>query len=345
MKKVFSFGELLLRMSPSLNGAWIQNAVMAVHIGGAELNVASALAKWNVPVQYFSAVPDNYLSGEILQHLASKNIDVSPVHFSGSRIGGYYLPQGTDLKNAGVIYDRAHSSFSELKPGIIDWDQLLKDANWFHFSAISPALNADAAMVCREALEAASQKGLFISVDLNYRSKLWQYGKHPVNVMPELVQYCHLVMGNIWSANSLLGMPIDEKIHDKKSNQAYLEHAALTAENIMRQFTKCKTVANTFRFDEGNGIKYYAELSHYNKQYISPEFCTPSVADKVGSGDCFMAGLIYGIHNGHEPQDIINFAAAAATGKLQETGDATQQTIDQVKTLINKYANRTILYR
>ena len=334
MKKVFCFGELLLRMSPSLNGSWIRNAFMAVHIGGAELNVANALAKWNVPVKYFSAVPDNYLSREILQHLATNNIDISPVHFSGSRIGGYYLPQGTDLKNAGVIYDRAHSSFSELIPGMIDWDELLKDAGWFHFSAISPALNASAAMVCKEALEAASKKGLFISVDLNYRSKLWQYGKQPVDIMPELVQYCDLVMGNIWSANSLLGTALDEKIHDKKSKAAYLEHASATAENIMLQFTKCKTIANTFRFDEGNGIKYYAALDQQNKQYVSPEFCTASVADRVGSGDCFMAGLIYGLYNGHVPQDIINFAAAAATGKLQETGDATQQTIEQVKALL-----------
>ena len=334
MKKIFSFGELLLRMSPLLNGEWIRNTSMPVYIGGAELNVANALANWNIPVQYFSALPGNYLSKEILDHLSKKNIDISPVHFSGNRIGAYYLPEGADLKNAGVIYDRAHSSFSELKPGTIDWDKLLKDADWFHFSAISPALNEDAAKVCKEAVEAAYKKGLTISVDLNYRSKLWQYGKQPVEIMPELAQYCDVIMGNIWSANSLLAIALDENIHYKKSKAAYLGHATETAQNIMLQFPKCKTVANTFRFDEGNGIKYYASLNQHKEQYVSPEFCTATVADKVGSGDCFMAGLIYGLCNGHAPQNIINFAAAAATGKLLETGDTTQQTIDQVEALI-----------
>ncbi|HRI22987.1 MAG TPA: sugar kinase [Panacibacter sp.] len=334
MKKIFCFGELLLRMSPLLNGEWIRSAVMPVHIGGAELNVASALAKWNIPVQYFSVLPDNYLSKEILGHLSKKNIDVSPVQFSGNRIGSYYLPQGTDLKNTGVIYDRAYSSFSELKPASIDWDQLLGNAEWFHFSAISPALNADAAMVCKEAVAAAFKKGLTISVDLNYRSKLWQYGKQPVEIMPGLVQYCDVIMGNIWSANSLLGIALDKNIHDKKSKAAYLGHASETAENIMLQFPICKTVANTFRFDEGAGIEYYASLNMHNTQYVSPEFCTATVVDKVGSGDCFMAGLIYGLYKGHMPQNIVNFAAAAATGKLQETGDTTQQTIEQVEALI-----------
>lgn len=330
MEKVFCFGELLLRMSPALHGAWIQNTSMAVYIGGAELNVANALAKWGMPVQYCSAAPDNYLSKEIVQDLQQKNIDTTPVIFSGNRIGTYYLPQGTDLKNAGVIYDRAYSSFSELKPGTIDWDDKLKDAGWFHFSAISPALNKDAAIVCREALIAASKRGITISVDLNYRAKLWQYGKNPVEIMPELVQYCDMVMGNIWSANSLLGIQLDATIHDKKSKEAYLRHATVTSDAIMQQFPKCNAVANTFRFDAGDGIQYYASLNEASGQYASKEFNIRKVIDKVGSGDCFMAGLIYGKWHQHACQEIIDFAAAAATGKTQETGDATKQSVADV---------------
>ena len=174
---VMCFGEILLRMSPVLNREWIHNASMPVYIGGAELNVASALAKWNVPVKYCTAMPDNYLSHDTLEELRLKKIDTSAVYLSGTRIGAYYLPQGADLKNAGVIYDRAHSSFAALQPGMINWDEALKDCSWFHFSAISPALNENAALVCKEALKAATLKGLTISVDLNYRSKLWQYGQ------------------------------------------------------------------------------------------------------------------------------------------------------------------------
>lgn len=336
MKKVFCFGEILLRMSPALHGEWIRHASMAVHIGGAELNAANALAKWNVPVQYCSAAPDNYLSKEMMAALEQKNVDTSPMIFCGSRIGAYYLPQGTDLKNAGVIYDRAYSSFSEIKPGTINWDDMLKDAGWFHFSAISPALNEDVAMVCKEALETASKKGLIISVDLNYRSKLWQYGKQPVEIMPELVQHCDLIMGNIWSANSLLGIQLDENIHAKKSKDAYLLHASVTASAIMQQYQKCKAVANTFRFDAGDGIQYYAALNDTTGQYISKEFYLNNVIDKVGSGDCFMAGLIYGKYNKHTPQQSIDFAAAAAVGKMQEIGDATNQSVEEVHKRLNE---------
>lgn len=304
---------------------------MPVYVGGAELNVATALARWGLPVQYCTAVPDNYLSQEIIISVQEKNIDVSAIQFLGSRIGTYYLPRGADLKNAGVIYDRACSSFSELKPGVIDWEKVLSNTSWLHFSAISPALNENVQQTCKEALETASKKGITISVDLNYRSKLWKYGKKPIEVMPELVQHCHVIMGNIWAANDLLGIPLQQNIHDKKSKEAYLLHAKETSLAIMKQFQKCKVVANTFRFDNREGIHYYASLDKKEEQFVSTEFTTDKVVDKVGSGDCFMAGLIYGLYNDHSLQDTINYAAAAAIGKLQEKGDATAQTAKMIK--------------
>src|SRR6478736_5709176 len=130
-KKIICFGELLLRMSPALNRQWIHNASIPAYLGGAELNVASALARWNMPVQYFTTLPGNYMSQEICDELSAKGIDTSSIIFSGSRMGIYILAQGTDLKHGGVIYDRAHSSFSELRTGIIDWDEILKNAGWF----------------------------------------------------------------------------------------------------------------------------------------------------------------------------------------------------------------------
>ena len=203
METIFCFGELLLRFSPELGGKWLKQSRMPVYIGGAELNTATALAKWNVPVAYCTVLPDNYLSKEICDELSKRNINTDQVIFSGNRIGSYYLPQGSDLKNAGVIYDRAHSSFSELQPGQIDWDAVLNNVSWFHFSAISPALNQNIAAVCKEALEVASKKKITISVDLNYRSKLWQYGKKPKEIMQALVEHCDVIMGNIWSADDL----------------------------------------------------------------------------------------------------------------------------------------------
>ncbi len=175
-----------------------------------------------------------------------------------------------------------------------------------------------------------------ISIDLNFRPSLWQFDKKPIQVMPELVNYCHVVMGNLWAAESLLGLPIDPAIHTKKSKTAYVDHAKQTSARIFDKFPVCKTVANTFRFDEGDGIRYYATLDDHGGQYISPEFSIDKVIDKVGSGDCFMAGLIYGINQQLSQQEIINYAAAAAVGKIQEPGDATVQTIESIKRILSR---------
>jgi 2-dehydro-3-deoxygluconokinase len=329
MKRVFCFGELLLRLSPELGGEWIEKASMPVYIGGAELNVATALARWNIPVSYGTALPDHALSKEICSSLEAKNIDTSKVHFSGSRIGCYYLPQGTDLKNAGVIYDRAHSSFYDLKTGQLNWEKILDNVSWFHFSAISPALNADLAAVCKEGLEVAARKGLTISVDLNYRAKLWQYGQQPSAVMPDLVQYCDVVMGNLWAGEKMLNIPVPENLEHQR--EAYLQQSAKSSAEIMRQFPKCKQVANTFRFDEQQGVRYYATLYTGDQLWVSQEHHTDYIVDKVGSGDTFMAGLIYGDYHHLLPQETIDFAAAAAFNKLFIKGDATTASVEDIK--------------
>lgn len=329
---VCCFGELLLRFSPVANGEWIRQGSMPVFVGGAELNVATALANWGVPVKYSTALPDNSLADDIIGYVAEKRIDPSGIVRFGQRIGSYFLPQGTDLKNASVIYDRAHSSFSELIAGKVDWDAVLQETSWLHISAISPALSADVANACQELLAVASAKGITISIDLNHRARLWQYGMDPTEIMPGLLEYCDVVMGNIWAANALLGIPVDEQIHAKGQQRDYVVHARATSEAIQERFPRCKVVANTFRFDvPPAGLRYYTTLYTNGQQYVSPELTTDSVVDRVGSGDCFMAGLIYGLYKQHSPQEVLNFAAEAAFGKLQELGDATSQTVDAIK--------------
>ena len=334
-KKVCCFGEILLRFSPQLQGKFIEQASMPVFIGGAELNVATALAKWNIPSKYVTAVPANYLAAEMLAEVSKRNIDINAVKLCGERIGSYYLPQGADLKNSGVIYDRAYSSFASLKLGELDWDTILDDVSWFHFSAISPALNQHAAAVCLEAVQAASKKNIPISVDLNYRAKLWQYGIDPINIMPELAQYCTVIMGNIWSAEKLLGIPLAEGFNPaSKDKEEFLNQAKLSAQLIQQTFPNCKTVANTFRFDEGEGIKYFATLHTKEADYNSLSYTVKTIVDKIGSGDCFMAGLIYGITQELSTQHILNFSTAAAINKLQQLGDATTSTINDIQKII-----------
>lgn len=335
---VLSFGELLLRICPDADSEWLKDNSLSCYVGGAEANVATALALWEIPSAYFTALPDNMMSHQLLAYLDYRGIDTSRVIFQGNRLGLYFLPKGRDLKNAGVIYDRAHSSFAELRPGTIDWDKVFKDVKWLHFTAISPALNATVATVFEEALKAASERKIFTSVDLNYRARLWQYGKAPVEVMPRLVQYCDLVMGNLWAAEKMLGVPVDAELSEGGTKDAYLAHAEKTSKEIIRMFPKTKIVANTFRFDkDGTGIQYYTTIYTDGRLYDSQEYTAGKIVDKVGSGDCFMAGLIYGQYSGKDFQDTLEFATAAAFRKLFIANDATNERVEEIEKSISTY--------
>ena len=353
-KKVLSFGELLLRICPDGDGEWLRQNNLPFYVGGAEANVATALALWGIPSAYCTALPDNMMTRQIAGYLEQKGIDGSRLIWQGQRMGLYFLPKGKDLKNAGVIYDRDHSAFAALTPGTIDWDQVLADVSWLHFSAISPALNARVAAVCEEALLAATAKDITVSVDLNYRAKLWQYGKSPLEVMPGLVKYCDLIMGNLWASEKMLGIPVDPTIHAGSSKEDYLQQALLSSERIKEKFPRANIVANTFRFDRGNGgaagsggvggngaagmggagdmgIHYYTALHGDKNLYVSREHFADRIVDKVGSGDCYMAGLIYGLYRGVGYQETIEFATAAAFQKLFIASDATESTAEEIE--------------
>lgn len=332
-KTICCFGELLLRFSPEMQGKFIAAHTMPVFIGGAELNAATALALWGCKARYVTALPQHYLAEEIVQFISKKNIDTSHIEYCGERIGSYYLPQGTDLKHSAVIYDRNYSSFSTLQPGTLNWDAILQDVEWFHFSAISPALNEQVAAVCLEGVKAARAKGITVSIDLNYRARLWQYGKPPVQIMPALVAECDVVMGNIWAANSLLGIKktIEESVG--KSREELSAAALQSMQLVMAQYPSVKTMAYTFRLEEN----YFACLHHHNSFAVSGEYKMENVIDKVGSGDCFMGGLIYGLTHQLSNDEIINFAAVAAILKLQQTGDATTSTLPDVQNKMKQH--------
>lgn len=325
--KICSFGEILLRYAPDINSDWLKNQSMNCYIGGAELNVASALAKWGLPVKYITAVPENYLGHALVDFVEGKNIQQSDIVFSGSRVGAYYLPVGLELKHAGVIYDRAHSAFSELQPGQLDWEKILADCSWLHFSALSPALNENVAAVCKEALEVSSAKGLTISVDLNYRSKLWQYTSDPTPIMNGLVKYCDVIMGNIWAVESLLGIPSPVKNSEGKAKAQLTNAAAESMHQLRQRYPKSKVFAYTYRLEQ----QYWALLQKENQLVSSGQYALENLVDKVGSGDCFMAGLIYGLYHQLPSQYIIDYAATAAVGKLQEAGDSTSQTVGMIE--------------
>jgi len=333
--KVLSFGELLLRICPDIEQNWIEEHQLPFYVGGAELNVATALALWDVPSSYLSAIPKNAICEGIDNYLQRRNIDTSAMQWMGERLGIYYLPKGKDLKNAGVIYDRANSSFANLKVGSVNWDEVFTDVKWFHFSAICPAISQDVSDLCLEAVVKAQEMGIFVSLDLNYRSKLWKYGKTPKEIMPKIAKYCNLIMGNIWAAHQMLGTQLDEQFLSASSG--YLEEDLLaqadrTSREIIATNPICQYVANTFRFDyKSKGIKYSTTLFDKDSLIKSTEYTAEEILDKVGSGDCFMAGLIYGLYSNLSPKETLEFATLAAFDKLFIASDATTSTVEDIK--------------
>ena len=325
--KVFCFGEILLHYAPPLGTNYIDSHQMPFYLGGAELNVASALAKWDMPVKFGTAMPSHFLTDTIIGYLEKKNIDTSAIQFSGHRIGCFYLATGLDMKSAGVVYDRDNSSFASIQKGSIDWKEVLKDVHWFHISAISVSLSQNATDVCIEALIAATELGIPISVDLNYRAKLWQYGKTPIEVMSQLVKYCSVLMGNLWAVEDMLGISSSISSSVGSSNEELVIAAHKSMTTLKDQFPLLNTMAYTFRLTDS----YFGLMYNKNNFYISSTYQMNEVKNIVGTGDCFMAGLIYGIRHHHIPEEIINFAAAAAVGKLYELGDATEQSLEQIK--------------
>lgn len=319
---ILLFGELLLRLS-SLEQQFISpNHVVNLFPGGSEANVAASLGSWNIKNSFMSCIPDNKLTKQVLQSLSDKNVNISKCIYQGERLGLYFLLSANGLSEGAVIYDRNHSSFSNLLPGEINWDSVLEGYTWFHWSALTPALNPNLAAVMEEALIAARRKGLTISVDLNYRNRLWNYGKTPAEIMPELIQYCDVIMGNIWAANKMLSIPVSEMLNRNTSKEQYFEESIQSAQSIFSQYKQCKHIAYTFRFmDSPSHNLLYGTYHTPAENYISETNETNEVIDRIGSGDAFMAGLIYGLISEKKGQEIINMATSAGFKKLYIKGD------------------------
>jgi len=254
--------------------------------------------------------------------LKKLGVDVSPTLLEGDRLGLYFLLSANGLTKGEVVYDRKYSAFSQLQLGTIDWDRVLDGYTWFHWSALTPALNETLAAVCKEALEAARRKRLIVSVDLNYRNKLWDYGKQPIEVMPELLPYCDVVMGNIWAANKMLGTTVLETLGRDTPPDTYFEHAKESALDVFELLPQCKHLAYTFRFmDSPTHNLLYGTYHTRSGDFMSAVQETNTVVDRIGSGDAFMAGLIYALVSEKDAQGIVDTATAAGFKKLFVKGD------------------------
>lgn len=320
---VLCFGEILYRLQAKDEYFFNDDqSVVYAYPGGSEANVAVALASLSIPTTYVSVAPDHSLTKEILNTLNQKKVDTSKFIFGGERLGSYILQSPNGLTSGEVIYDRKYSSFSTLKTEDIDWDKLFTDCSWFHWTALTPALNEELAQLMLTALKIAHEKKITISVDLNYRSRLWQYGKQPLDIMPILVSYCDVIMGNIWAENKMLGTSINEQLVRSTTSSKYFDYSCLVAQEIFEKYPKCKHIANTFRFmDNPNHNLFYGTYHSPAENKISTILETNNLIDRIGSGDAFMGGLIAAIYEDKSAQDIIDTATQLGFKKLFNKGD------------------------
>lgn len=325
MSKIVTFGEILMRLSPPSYLRLTQAKSFDLYYGCAEANVGASLAKFGHQVKFVSAVPQNELGESSISMLRSFGIDPI-ITTQGKRLGIYYFEQGASERPGKVVYDRENSAFSLLRKGMINWEDIFKNASWFHWSGITPSLSLDLAELCEEALKVASNMGLTISADLNFRPTLWQYGKNANEVMPNLVKYCDLLLGGIDETESVLGISFDES----QSNEAVFAM-------WMATFPKLKNIVSTKRIKanaSSNGLS--AMFWDGKKLYKSQKYYVSHIIDRIGAGDAFMAGIIHGMitwPNDH--QMALEFAVAATCLKHAISGDINLSTVKEVEALMN----------
>ncbi len=333
--KVVTFGEIMLRLTPPGHRRFSQADRFEVIYGGGESNVAVSLANYDIPVDFVTRLPDNDIGDCALMELRKRGVGTSQILRGGDRLGIYFLEIGAVSRGSKVIYDRAHSAIAEIQPGMIDWDEVLDGAGWFHWTGITPAISEGAAAATLEALEAASRKGLTISTDLNYRKKLWKYGKTSSEVMPELVQHCDVILGNEEDAHKHFGIHpegVDVTQGESVDATAYLS----VCQQLMQRFPKCRKAIVTLRGSLSASHNSWSGVLYDGTQlYHAPTYQITHIVDRVGGGDSFMGGLIYGLMTyADDLQKALNFAVAASALKHTIYGDANLSTVEEVEKLM-----------
>ena len=287
--------------------------------------------------EFVTRLPQNDIARSCEMDLHKHGVKTDHVIYGGDRLGIYFLETGAVARASKVVYDRAHSAIAEIKPGMIDWDEVLKGADWFHWTGITPALSQGAADACLEAIQAANRLGVTVSCDLNYRKNLWKYGKQASEIMPELVAGCDVILGNEEDAEKVFGIKpegFDVAQTNGEVNAAEFESVCT---QLMKRFPRAQKVIITLRGSiNANHNTWGGVLYSGGKLYQSPRYDITHIVDRVGGGDSFMGGLIYGLltYTGDD-QKALNFAVAASCLKHTIYGDFNLVTVEEVEKLMS----------
>lgn len=332
-KKVVSFGEIMLRLSPPGFQRFIQARSFDVVYGGGEANVAASLAYWGLPVEYVTRLPANDIGDACLGFLRQYGIGTRHIARGGERLGIYFLELGAAQRGSKVIYDRAGSALATIEPGMIDWKAVFADADWFHWTGITPAISEGAARACLEAAQTAQGMGLTVSCDLNYRKNLWKWGKKAGEVMPELVNCCDMAVGNEEDADKVFG--IQAPGADVTGGRVEADAYVYVCNRLAERFPNLQTVAITLRGSlSASHNTWSAILWHGGELYTAPRYDIVPIVDRVGGGDSFCAGLIYGLRTYDTLQRALDFAVAASCLKHTIPGDFNLVSVAEVEKLM-----------
>jgi 2-dehydro-3-deoxygluconokinase len=318
--KVVTFGEVMLRFSTQAFSRFTQATAFDVTYAGAEANVAVSLSRFGIPSAHVTRFPENDLGVAATEALRRHGVDTSSIIYGPERMGLYFLENGAMQRASRIIYDRFDSAFANIKPGSVDWERTLKDASWLHWTGITPAISQGAADVCLEGLKAAKKYGIRVSGDINYRRNLWQYGKTAIDVMPELIAYCDVVIAGITDMENCAS------VTGKSFAQA--------CENFRKRFPNVKQVATTERESVSSSHNKISATLWNGEIMRSRAYDLTHIVDRVGSGDAFMAGLVYSFLRGAGEQDALEFATAACALKHSIEGDVNLVTVDEVESLV-----------
>jgi 2-dehydro-3-deoxygluconokinase len=333
MKKVVTFGEIMMRLATPDHLRFGQTTSLEATYGGAESNVAVSLANFGLYSTYVTRLPANDFGGAAIAELKKHDVNTKSIVRGGDRIGIYFLESGAVGRGSKVVYDRANSALATIQPGMIDWDAVFEGADWFHWTGITPAVSESAAAVCKEAVQKAAEKGLTISTDLNFRAKLWKWGKSASEVMEELVSYCDVILGNEEDAEKVFGIEADGDV-----TAGHVEASAYQSvcEQLMVKFPKASKIIITLRGSiSASHNTWSGVLWNGEKLLIGKEYNITHIVDRVGGGDAFMGGLIYGLNTwSNDDEKALNFAIAASCLKHTIKGDFNLVTKEEVEKLM-----------
>jgi len=334
MPEVVTFGEIMLRLNPPGFQRFVQADSLEVSYGGAEASVAVSLVNYGVPADFVTCLPPNEIGQSAVNYLRRFGVGTSHIIRKGERIGVYFLEIGANQRPSKVLYDRAHSAISEIKPGTIPWDQIFSEAKWFHFTGITPAISQGAADVSLEAVKSAKEKGLKVSCDLNYRAKLWKYAKTAGEVMSGLMPYVDLAIGNEEDCEKVFGIKgADVKVAGEVSAERYLG----VARELTKRFPNLKKVGITLRGSISATHNTWSAVLYDGKQlYSTIKYDITNVIDRLGSGDAFTGALIYCLLSGKDDQEALDFATAASALKHSIPFDLNLVNVEEVQSLVRE---------